>query len=289
MVAQRRGPVAGRTPLCDDTEESVVGTPLHQITISALADALTELRRARGYTWNVGRNMGFRGFPQPTGLPYAPKPDVVVHPRALPTGGTEVTLAAYGPPHLVVEIASRTTVENDIGDKATSYALGGVAEYLVADVSGEGLLGGQLVVAWRLSPEGGGTLTPWLPEADGRWHSAWGFALGVQGLLVRVYTPEGVAVSTGHEHSLLRQEAERLRQLAEQREREEARRRQEAERREYEEALRRQEAEVAQAQAEAAQAQAERQRQEAERLRREAEGRAAALEVELRRLRGETP
>ena len=96
------------------------------------------------------------------------------------------------------------------------------------------------MVAWRLSPEGGGTLTPWLPEVDGRWHSAWGFALGVQGLLVRVYTPEGVAVSTGHEHSLLRQQAEAAL-------REEARRRQEAEQR------------------------------------------AAALEAELRRLRGETP
>jgi len=275
MVAQRRGPVAGGIPLLDDTEESVVGTSLHQRAISTLADMLEELRRTHKHTWDVGRNLGFRGFPQPHGEPYAPKPDVVVHPRALPTGLTEVTLAAYGPPHLVVEIASRTTVGNDVGAKALSYALGGVAEYLVADIGGEGLLGGQLVVAWRLSPEGGGTLTPWLPEADGRWHSAWGFALGVQGLLVRVYTPEGVAVSTGHEHSVLRQQAEVAL-------REEARRRQEAERREYEEALRRQEAE-------AAQAQAERREQEAERLRQQAEGRAAALEVELRRLRGETP
>jgi len=275
MVAQRRGPVAGGIPLLDDTEESVVGTSLHQRAISTLADMLEELRRTHKHTWDVGRNLGFRGFPQPHGEPYAPKPDVVVHPRALPTGLTEVTLAAYGPPHLVVEIASRTTVGNDVGAKALSYALGGVAEYLVADIGGEGLLGGQLVVAWRLSPEGGGTLTPWLPEADGRWHSAWGFALGVQGLLVRVYTPDGVAVSTGHEHSVLRQQAEVAL-------REEARRRQEAERREYEEALRRQEAE-------AAQAQAERREQEAERLRQQAEGRAAALEVELRRLRGETP
>jgi len=274
MVAQRRGPVAGATPLLDDTEESVVGTPLHQKAISTLADMLEELRDTTGHTWDVGRNLGFRGFPQPHGEPYAPKPDVVVHPRALPTGLTEVTLAAYGPPHLVVEIASRTTVGNDVGAKALSYALGGVAEYLVADIGGEGLLGGDRVVAWRLSPENEGTLTPWLPEADGRWHSAWGVALGVQGLLVRVYTPEGVAVSTGHEHSVLRQQAEAAL-------REEARRRQEAERREYEEALRRQEAE-------AAQAQAEHQRQEAERLRQEAEGRAAALEVELRRLRDMT-
>jgi len=56
-------------------------------------------------------------------------------------------LATYGPPHLVVEIASRTTVGNDVGDKATSYAQGDVAKYLVTDVSGEGLLGGELVVA----------------------------------------------------------------------------------------------------------------------------------------------
>jgi len=281
--------VAGWTPLLDDTEESVVGTSLHQKAISTLADMLEELRDTIGYTWDVGRNLGFRGFPQPNGLPYAPKPDVVVHPRALPTEGTEVTLAAYGPPHLVVEIASRTTVGNDVGDKALSYALGGVAEYLVADIGGEGLLGGERVVAWRLRPEGGGTLTPWLPEADGRWHSAWGFALGVQGLLVRVYTPEGVAVSTGHEHSLLRQEAERLRQEAERREHEEMQRRQQAEvaqaqaeRREHEEARLRQQAERREQQAEEA-------RQEEARLRQQAEQRAAALEAELRRLRGETP
>ncbi len=219
-------------------------------------------------------------------MPCAPKPKP---PHALPTGSTEVTLAAYGPPHLVVEIASRTTVGNDVGAKALSYALGGVAEYLVADVSGEGLLGGERVVAWRLRPEGGGTLTPWLPEADGRWHSAWGFALGVQGLLVRVYTPEGVAVSTGHEHSLRRQEAERLRQEAERREHEEELRRQQAEaaqaqaeRREHEEALRRQQAERREQQAEEA-------RQEEARRRQQAEQRATALEAELRRLRGETP
>ncbi len=275
MVAQRRGPVAGRTPLRDDTEESVVGTPLHQIAISALADALTELRRARGYTWDVGRNLGFRGFPQPNGLPYAPKPDVVVHPRALPTGLTEVTLAAYGPPHLVVEIASRTTVENDMGTKATSYALGGVAEYLVADVSGEGLLGGELVVAWRLSPEGGGTLTPWLPETDGRWHSVWGFALDVREQLVRVYTPEGAAVSTGYEHQLLQEEAEAA--LLE------------AEAALLEEARQRLQAEAAQAQAEAARQDAERREREEALRRQQAEQRAAALEAELRQLRGETP
>ncbi len=137
MVAQRRGPVAGGTLLLDDTEESVVGTPLHQKAISTLADMLEELRRTHKHTWDVGRNLGFRGFPQPHGEPYAPKPDVVVHPRALPTGLTEVTLAAYGPPHLVVEIASRTTVGNDVGAKARSYALGGVAEYLVADIGGK--------------------------------------------------------------------------------------------------------------------------------------------------------
>jgi len=275
MVAQRRGPVAGRTPLHDDTEESVVGTPLHQIAISALADTLTELRRSRGYTWNVGRNMGFRGFPQPNSLPYAPKPDVVVHPRALPTGGTEVHLNDYGPPHLVVEIASRTTVDNDMGDKALSYALGGVAEYLVADVSGEGLLGGELVVAWRLRPEGGGTRVPWLPEADGRWHSAWGFALDVREQLVRVYTPEGTLVSTGPEHQLLQEEAEAALLKAEAALLEDARQRLQAE--------------AAQAQAEAALLEAERREREEALRRQQAEQRAAALEAELRRLGGELP
>ena len=66
MVAQRRGPVAGGTLLLDDTEESVVGTPLHQKAISTLADMLEELRGAHKHTWDVGRNLGFRGFPSPT-------------------------------------------------------------------------------------------------------------------------------------------------------------------------------------------------------------------------------
>ena len=268
MVAQRRGPVAGATPLLDDTEESVVGTSLHQIAISALADALVELRGAHKHTWDVGRNLGFRGFPQPNGPRYAPKPDVVVHPRALPTGLTEVHLNDYGPPHLVVEIASRTTVDNDVEAKALSYALGGVAEYLVADVSGEGLLGGQLVVAWRLRPEGGGTRVPWLPETDGRWHSVWGFALAVREQLVRVYTPEGTLVSTGPEHQLLQEEAEAAL-------REEARQRRQAEAAHQQEALLRQQAE-------------RREREEALR-RQQAEQRAAKLEAELRQLRGETP
>src|SRR5579871_5101289 len=121
--------------LPDDTEESVVGTPLHQKAISTLADLPENLRDDAGASWDVGRQLGVRGFRRRDGTIYTPIPDVQVHPRRLPKDQTEISLAAYGPPHLVVEVASPSTVEEDIGEKALTYARGGVQEYIVFDVS----------------------------------------------------------------------------------------------------------------------------------------------------------
>jgi Uma2 family endonuclease len=187
MVARHRSPATTEwTWLPDDTEESVLGTLLHQKAISALADMLEDLRDDEDATWDVGRNLGITGFQRRDGTAYAPMPDVFVHPRRLPVNVTEISLTEFGPPPLVVEVASPSTVDADIGEKAATYARGGVREYLVFDVGGTLLEEGP-VAAWRLRPEEGGTLEPWLPEADGRWHTAYGFSLAPEGALLRVY------------------------------------------------------------------------------------------------------
>jgi Uma2 family endonuclease len=235
-----------------------VGTDLHQKAISTLADMLESLRDEEGTTWGVGRNLGIAGFRRRDGTAYAPKPDVCVYFTPLPANETELSLAECGPPVLVVEVASPTTVDADVGEKAATYARGGVQEYLVFDVSGALLGAAGPVWARRLRPEGGGTLEPWLPEGDGRWHSQCGAVLAAEGALLRVYSARGVAQATLREERQSRRAEEQRRLAAE-----EARQQEHAQRLAPEEA---------------------RQREEERRL--AAEERLVALEEELRRLRG---
>src|SRR5262249_39049673 len=152
-------------------------------------------------------------------------------------------------PILVVEVASPTTWEDDLGEKAATYARGGVPAYLVFDVSGELLP--RPVLAWHLRPEGGGTLAPWAPEEDGRWHTALGVALAREGRLVRAYDPAGMALPTLAEAEARRREAEARareeearRTAAEARARDEEARRKEAEARAQDEEARRMAAEA---------------------------------------------
>src|SRR5947209_6557578 len=161
--------------LPDDTEESVVGTQWHQEAISRLKEMLLLLRDRTGAPWDTAANLGIRGFLRRDGSVYTPMPDVCVYERRLPRDVAEISLAEYGPPALVVEVASPSTWEGDVGEKAATYARGGVPAYLIFDVSGALLA--QPVLAWHLRPEGGGTLVPWAPEADGRWHTDLGVAL----------------------------------------------------------------------------------------------------------------
>jgi len=253
MVARGAGQAtAVHDKLPDDTEESVMGTMLHQIAIRTLSEMLDVLREEQAAPWSVVSQVAIAGFRKRNGAPYAPMPDVFLHARAVPHTVTEISLAAYGPPLLVAEVASPTTYLRDLGLKAEAYARGGVGEYLVFDTDGR-LLGARGPVwARRLSGPEAGAYTPWRPEGDGRWHSALGFSLAPVGALLRVYDGAGVAVPSQSEEHRLRKEAE----------------------------YRQQEAEYRQQEAEQRQQEAERQRQEAER-------RAAELEAELRRLRGQ--
>ncbi len=71
--------------------------------------------------------------------------------------------------------------------KGFSYARAGGCEYLAIDPTSAYLPEG--IRAWRLSD---GVYRPWDADDDGRWHSTEiGVAIGLEGVLVTVYTPEG--------------------------------------------------------------------------------------------------
>jgi Uma2 family endonuclease len=184
---------APRPVLPDDTEESIVGTKWHQRAIAGLDEALEHVRREQHEPWDVATNLGCRGFPHPSGRPdYAPKPDVCIHRRTLPPSATEVRLSEYGPPLLIVEVASDSTWTEDVGAKARSYAQGGVADYMVVDVDG-GFLPAP-ILAWHLHRDG--RMVPWEPDAEGQWQTPWGFSLSLEDRIVRVYDAAGRRVPT---------------------------------------------------------------------------------------------
>jgi hypothetical protein len=80
---------------------------------------------------------------------------------------SSISLDEAGVPLFIAEIASNSTVGNDVGDKRLAYAAIGVPEYVVFDPDGD--LFSPPLLAWRLRA---GVYVPWEPEADGAWHSA---------------------------------------------------------------------------------------------------------------------
>lgn len=154
--------------LLSDTEESVVGTAWHQDATSFLVDMLREAARRRGATWGVCNQIALQGLTHENGTAYDPRPDVMVLTRPLRSGRmSSITLEEAGVPLFVAEVASRSTVSNDRGDKRHAYEAIGVPEYVVFDPDGDLLP--DVLRAWRLE---GGVYTPWRAEADGWWHSA---------------------------------------------------------------------------------------------------------------------
>lgn len=195
--------------LRDDTEETLVGSSLHQGAIAALYTSLTLCGPSRGLPWFVGNQLKIV-IPREGGTraPYQPMPDILVHPARIGAALSALYLAADGPPALVIEVASpATAAESDVNltspnGKPRVYEAIGVAEYLVFDPGGD-LLGTQ-VWARRAGPRG---YVPWEPGADGRWASAaLGIALRPQGLLLRVYDQEGRLVPTTDELAVQRDE-----------------------------------------------------------------------------------
>ncbi len=154
--------------LLSDTEESVVGTLWHQDATSFLVEMLREVAERRGVTWGVCNQIALLGLQHENGTAYDPRPDVMILARPLRSGRmSSITFAEAGVPLFVAEVASRSTVGNDQGDKRHAYAAIGVPEYVVFDPDGD-LLPDVLRV-WRLE---GGVYAPWRPEDDGAWYSA---------------------------------------------------------------------------------------------------------------------
>jgi len=155
--------------LPEDTEESVMGTQWHQEAIDALATMIVEVGRRHGSGWSVARGISLldTGARYASGRSYDPKPDVMTLARPLPAGDIAgVSLADVSVPLFICEVASRSTLGNDIAFKKDVYEYVGVQEYIVFDAAG-GLIAPALH-AWRRDKAG---YVPWVADDDGWWRS----------------------------------------------------------------------------------------------------------------------
>jgi Uma2 family endonuclease len=190
--------------LASDTEESVVGTQWHQEASNQLADMLRDVAARRGAAWGVCEWITLVGLRHENGTSYDPKPDVMVLRQPLTSGNVaSVRLDRVGAPLFIAEIASDSTKGNDQGDKRAAYAAIGVMEYVVFDP--DGTLLPEPLMAWRLRD---GVYAPWVPDADGWWHStALDVALQPGRPLMRVRDRDGVELAPS---SVVRQQTREL-------------------------------------------------------------------------------
>lgn len=219
-----------QSPLCgapwppDDTEESVVGTDLHQKTIINLRWGINEVarmrmqaERAEGVPWQALSQTIVMGFERPDGTRYKTLPDVFVYRRAIDQNRGSVAVGVDGPPTLIIEVLSESTYDVDLNlakGKGYSYARAGVREYLALDPTGA--FSAERVSAWRLED---GVYRPWYPDGDGRWQSAEiAVAFGLEGVLATVYTRDGQRMLREGEiqQELARQQAATAAELARQ-------------------------------------------------------------------------
>jgi hypothetical protein len=206
----------------DDTEESLIGSAGHQSAISTLYSGLHLCAHWRALPWFVATKLALLILQSGRDLPRRIAPDIMLYPDlVLPYDPGAIAVTMYGPPALVIEVASpATAIDNDISLLASDakpqlYARIGVDEYLVFDPTGA-LLGAP-IWARRRGPTG---FERWEPEADGRWHSALGISFAPHGMLLRVYDHDGnlVPISLEFDEMIVeqnRQLAEQARQNAE--------------------------------------------------------------------------
>jgi hypothetical protein len=280
----------------DDTEESVLGTSLHQTAIRTLISAINEaaavaVPAAATLPWQAGGQTMVRGWRRWDGSAYTTLPDVFVYPKPWDDERGSLHLATDGPPMLIIEVLSKETYKADLDlekGKGSSYRVAGVAEYLALDPSYQYAPTGR--TGWRLE---GGAYRPWPREHDGRWASqGLPLSFGLEGALAAVYASDGHRFLREGEVERTVQEQQRAlqerdRRFAEQeRLRREERGQQEASERRLREELAAQEQRLARETQERQRAEAE---AEQERLRREAlalleQAHAAELERLRRRL-----
>lgn len=183
--------------LPDDTEEALLGSMLHQRVIVSDVNSLTRVSKRGNRGWKIGNQLKLIIPREGGGRPYQPSPDIIVHTSPLVDDHqSSLNINAYGPPALAIEVCSPSTAyAHDLDTfnpqaKPSAYARAGIPEYLVFDPTGDILP--ELVRAWRKGV--GETYEPWLPQQDGRWHSALGISFAPQGVLLRVYDAAGEMV-----------------------------------------------------------------------------------------------
>jgi hypothetical protein len=185
----------------DDTEESVLGTNLHQTAILILRTGINEaaavaVPEGTAVPWQAGGQTMVRRFQHPDGSAYTTLPDVFVYLHPWDDARRSLNVSEDGAPVLVIEVLSKETYENDLDlvrGKGYSYRQAGVREYLTLDPQ------------YRYAPEGGlgwrldrGEYQPWRRDAGGRWVSrVIPLAFGLEGGRAAVYLPNG--------HRLLRE------------------------------------------------------------------------------------
>ncbi len=179
----------------DDTEESLMGSAIHQGAIVTAFDGLRICATRRDLPWFVGNQQTLLIPREDRRLPRRIAPDVFVYPTLAISNPTSIAITEHGPPTLAIEIASPgTALTNDVDifnptAKPRLYERIGVAEYLAFDPTRE--IFGEPIWGQHIGPAGMG---PWLPEEDGRWHSALGVSFKPEGHLLRVYDHAGQLV-----------------------------------------------------------------------------------------------
>jgi len=209
--------------LHDDTEEDLLGADWHQEGIVRSVDGLLDHAETEGLPWHVGNQLTLVAW-RPDGAPWRPCPDVMVHPTAGPEPREEMNARTDGLPALVIEVVSKTTWRYDrdlVRGKAWGYFALGIPELLLFDPSGAFL--DPPCQGWRLVE---GKPRPWLPDAEGRFHSALGVAFQAEGMRLRVldrqmrpipFRNERAAAMANHQRELERQRLAQQEELERQR------------------------------------------------------------------------
>lgn len=174
-------------------DDPPVGPSWHQDAIGALFDGLTYCGLKRHLPWLIGNRLPVIISREEGDAPPHLVPDIIVHPTLTDTPRTSLDITRDGPPVMAVEVVSTEAecnrdlnITEPIG-KPQLYATAGIREYLAFDPLAEFIR--EQVRAWLLGPHG---ITPWLPDANGRWVSAGlGISFAVQGALLRVYDQDG--------------------------------------------------------------------------------------------------
>jgi Uma2 family endonuclease len=212
--------------LPDDTEESLLGAPIHQYVIVALFTSLRRYARRLALPWFIG-NQTTLVIPRAKGRPYQPAPDLMVHPTLGFVPDFSLNINVAGPPALVIEVASPSTARSHDLDtlrpeaKPGVYARTGIPEYLVYDPTGAMIP--EWIRAWRMGPEG--IYITWEPDERGHWVSrTLGVSFALDGPILAAYDSNGERIPSdadmddlllNREREAIEHAAEREREVAE--------------------------------------------------------------------------